>query len=366
MLRRSHNETYVLLRNNAQKNRSFYRDFNKDDERVKLVSDVYDDNDDYDEDDEVFNIKSANRSLNDSGSPPWISSLNEFRFEWQNIKEKIEQLKAIQLEHLKQQNTSIFADEITTEKLKQYEEEIEQRCHELNIQFNRLHSILMHFKTLKSHCNSLKQTSSNPMISKILQNIFQNQVHLIVTLTQLFRSCQRVYVERRDEANKIDPEFVITFDTDRLIGLDEFDEDFTQLTKKNNLKSNNFDDDDDDNRKQIKSFQLQQQKQILLEENVDEYTLKHLKERENEMNTIQKSFVELNRLFQEVNALVIDQGSALDRIDYNLEQGKTRIEHGLFNLEKAHRNLNKSRKRKLILGTIIVLFLLFLFFVIRS
>ncbi|KPM08224.1 syntaxin-16-like protein [Sarcoptes scabiei] len=316
MLRRSHNETYVLLRNNAQKNRSFYRDFNKDDERVKLVSDVYDDNDDYDEDDEVFNIKSANRSLNDSGSPPWISSLNEFRFEWQNIKEKIEQLKAIQLEHLKQQNTSIFADEITTEKLKQYEEEIEQRCHELNIQFNRLHSILMHFKTLKSH----------------------------MTLTQLFRSCQRVYVERRDEANKIDPEFVITFDTDRLIGLDEFDEDFTQLTKKNNLKSNNFDDDDDDNRKQIKSFQLQQQKQILLEENVDEYTLKHLKERENEMNTIQKSFVELNRLFQEVNALVIDQGSALDRIDYNLEQGKTRIEHGLFNLEKAHRNLNKSRK----------------------
>ncbi|OTF82480.1 hypothetical protein BLA29_012908, partial [Euroglyphus maynei] len=91
MARRSHNETFILLRNNAQKNRSFYRDFNKDDERVKLVGDNGDD------DEEIYDLELSNNQILDGENgelfhgaayPSWISSLDEFRYESFNIRDK--------------------------------------------------------------------------------------------------------------------------------------------------------------------------------------------------------------------------------------------------------------------------------------
>lgn len=366
---RSHNETFILLRNNAQKNRSFYRDFNKDDERVKLVGDNGDD------DEEIYDMELTNNKIlvgqnvelvHDVAFPSWISSLDEFRYESFYIRDKIEQLKKTQLEHLKQQSTAIFADDVANEKLKDYEMEIDRRCQDLNVLFNRLHSIVMHFKTLKSYGQmngNLKQTQTQArMVSNILKNIFQYQVQEVVALTQLFRSCQRVYFERRNEATKVDPEFVITFDSDLLE---------KELNSDNRFVKTSFEDDtvffanNNDNHNQ-----MQQQKQLQISLNdqikIDQSINDHLYEREREMNSIMKSFVELNQLFQEVQTLVIDQGSALDRIDYNIEQVEHKVELGAVSLEKAHRSISRVRKLKLILGAGLFLFLLFIFLIIRS
>ena len=70
----------------------------------------------------------------------------------------------------------------------------------------------------------------NRLMSSILRNIFQFQVQEVVGLTQSFRKCQRVYLERRNEATKIDPEFVITFDNDILEELKENDDRFIKTS----------------------------------------------------------------------------------------------------------------------------------------
>lgn len=245
--------------------------------------------------------------------------------------------------------------------------EIDRRCQELNILFNRLHSIVMHFKTLKSYGQingNWKQSQTQArMVSNILRNIFQFQVQEVVALTQLFRSCQRVYFERRNEATKVDPEFVITFDSDLLE---------KELNNDNRMVKTSFDDDSVffDNVHDNSNHQTQQQKQLQIslddQIKIDHSINDHLREREREMNSIMKSFVELNQLFQEVQTLVVDQGSALDRIDYNIEQVEHRVELGAVSLEKAHQSISRVRKLKLILGAGLFLFLLFIFLIIRS
>jgi syntaxin 16 len=57
-------------------------------------------------------------------------------------------------------------------------------------------------------------------------------------------------------------------------------------------------------------------------------------EREKEINQIAKSILGLAEIFKELNVMVIDQGSVLDRIDYNIEQTNV-------HLESAHKELTK-------------------------
>jgi syntaxin 16 len=42
--------------------------------------------------------------------------------------------------------------------------------------------------------------------------------------------------------------------------------------------------------------------------------------RDHEINSIVESIEELSQIFKELAVLVIDQGTVLDRIDYNMEQ----------------------------------------------
>lgn len=276
----------------------------------------------------------------------------------------VEQLKKIQEQHLKQQNTAIFADEVTSQRLKEYESDIDRRCKELNILFNRLHSILTHFKSLSG--NYAKSPGSNRMISTILRNIFQFQVQEIVTLTQMFRSCQRIYVERRNEATRVDPEFVITFDEDLL--REELNNDVRLMSDDSVYYEGSSSSHQLNHYDQQANMQLQRQSQLSMDDQLalDVDINLHLKERQHEMNSIMKSFAELNTLFQEVNTLVVDQGSALDRIDFNIEQVEHHVELGAVSLEKAHHSITRMRKFKVIVGTGLFLFLILLLIIIRS
>lgn len=78
------------------------------------------------------------------------------------------------------------------------------------------------------------------------------------------------------------------------------------------------------------------------------------------MIKISKSIVELNTLFKDVASLVLDQGSILDRIDYNVEQTTLRIKSSTKSLQKAERYQNNRRMRYIVYLACIALFLIFL------
>lgn len=236
-----------------------------------------------------------------------------------------------------------------SDKLRDHELGIERRCQELNVLFNRLHAILTHFQTVKA------TRSSNRLVSSILKNIFQYQVQEVVSLTQMFRSCQRIYLTRQSEATKVNSDIVITFDENLL------NDDFVDASLIDNSFGGDLLINHEDNRLQ-RQTQLAFDDQLQLEMDINA----QLRDKEKDMNSILKSFAELNQIFQEVNALVIDQGSALDRIDYNIEQVEHRVELGAISLEKAHRHISRMRKFKLILGVGLFMFILFLIIVLRS
>lgn len=49
---------------------------------------------------------------------------------------------------------------------------------------------------------------------------------------------------------------------------------------------------------------------------------------------------------KDLSTLVIDQGTILDRIDYNMEQVATAVEEGVKELQKADKHQKASQARK--------------------
>lgn len=78
-----------------------------------------------------------------------------------------------------------------------------------------------------------------------------------------------------------------------------------------------------------------------------------IQQREGEIERIAQGVIDLSNIFQELNSMVIDQGTVLDRIDYNVERTAEYVKEAEKELTVATGYQKKSTKRKII-------FLLFL------
>lgn len=91
--------------------------------------------------------------------------------------------------------------------------------------------------------------------------------------------------------------------------------------------------------------QMQQQgltqQQLFELENMEDFAA----QRSQEVAQIASSIEELNRIFRELAVMVIDQGSILDRIDYNTEKIYNKAEAGREQMEKAVRTKRKNDSR---------------------
>ena len=67
---------------------------------------------------------------------------------------------------------------------------------------------------------------------------------------------------------------------------------------------------------------------------------------------------ELAGIFKEIQVLVIDQGTILDRIDYNMEVAVDRVDEGVVQLEKARKYQKASRPMKCICVLVIIIIVL--------
>ncbi len=83
--------------------------------------------------------------------------------------------------------------------------------------------------------------------------------------------------------------------------------------------------------------------------------------RDREIVKIAESIEELSSIFKELAVLVIDQGTILDRIDYNMEAVVEHTREGISQLEKAEKQQKSARPLKCIiclLSTIAILLIL--------
>lgn len=81
-------------------------------------------------------------------------------------------------------------------------------------------------------------------------------------------------------------------------------------------------------------------------------------EREQEVNKIVRSIADLNEIFKDLATMVHEQGTVIDRIDYNIELTQVQVHEGYKQLQKAERYQRKNRKMHCIFILAVVLIVL--------
>merc|ERR1711879_112001 len=78
-------------------------------------------------------------------------------------------------------------------------------------------------------------------------------------------------------------------------------------------------------------------------------------ERQQEIIKIAKSVNELSQIFNELNILVVQQGTVLDRIDYNIEQTLSQLKSSHVKLKKAEKYQKRGRSTMCIICLVVMI-----------
>ena len=97
---------------------------------------------------------------------------------------------------------------------------------------------------------------------------------------------------------------------------------------------------------------------------VDDLT-EAVQSRDAEIAKIAQSIEELGTIFKELAVLVIDQGTILDRIDYNMEAVVEHTKTGVKQLERAENHQKSARPMRCIICLSITIFVLLLILVLK-
>ena len=97
---------------------------------------------------------------------------------------------------------------------------------------------------------------------------------------------------------------------------------------------------------------------------VDDLT-QAVQSRDAEIVQIAKSIEELSSIFKELAVLVIDQGTILDRIDYNMEAVVEHTKTGIQQLEKAERAQKSARPMRCIICLSVLIFVLLVLLILK-
>jgi len=90
-----------------------------------------------------------------------------------------------------------------------------------------------------------------------------------------------------------------------------------------------------------------------------------IESRDQEISKIAQSIEELGTIFKELAVLVIDQGTILDRIDYNMEAVIESTKTGVKQLEKAEKAQKVARPMKCIVCLVATIFILMVILVLK-
>lgn len=89
-------------------------------------------------------------------------------------------------------------------------------------------------------------------------------------------------------------------------------------------------------------------------------------EREREISQVVESVNELAQIMKDLSVLVIDQGTIVDRIDYNIQNVATQVEEGFKQLEKAERAQRTGGMVKCATILVIMCFVMIILLILKS
>uniref|UniRef100_A0A914VXA0 t-SNARE coiled-coil homology domain-containing protein n=1 Tax=Plectus sambesii TaxID=2011161 RepID=A0A914VXA0_9BILA len=336
---RSLTEVFILLRNNAVQSRHIFANPSgfggRGEERMSLVP-LGEDGD-------------AEAGLGPGHSsripPEWVNIVDEIQYEMTRIRNRLKDLKEMQQKHMTRPS---FNDDSSQEE----EAKIEAATQEVT-------KMLSHCQRLVGAVKQFEHSGAKHNDMMLLRNVVSSLLMLLQNLTLEFRQSQTRYLKQIETREDNFQQYFSDFNGDA--ASEGWAGDKMHTRGVGNLPPTHsypfFDEPSGSSGAAVEEdgeltmAQIQQ-----LAENAS-----MVKDREKEILHITKSIVNLNSLFKDLAGLVVDQGTILDRIDYNVEQATVRVKSGLQQVQKAEQYQRKNRKMHCIMilsVTIIVLLLL--------
>ncbi|KAI6235162.1 hypothetical protein M3Y95_00022000 [Aphelenchoides besseyi] len=244
------------------------------------------------------------KSASNYSTPSWVNILDEVNFELTKIKTRKAKLKELQQKHL-------IRPDFNDDGAHKEQETIKELTEDLTNVF--------------THCRRLirvieeSDREPNHSLSILKENVMSALLFDLNNMLGEFRSGQSHYVKQLDSRKRNVDSFLLSSDSHNPYESSFLSQEAAQTDEE---------------------LTIDQIQQIIANEHM-------VKEREREVIKISKSILELNTLFKDLATLVVDQGTILDRIDYNVEQTSLRIKAAHRHVQKAYES-HKTRKMQII------------------
>lgn len=184
-----------------------------------------------------------------------------------------------------------------------------------------------------------KQLTKGEII--ILDNLQKNYATKIQTSSNKFRVLQNNYLRFLNK-DDFKPLPTASSDQDTLLLLQE---------------------EENDTQQEIDSYSRQTlQKQTQRQNSAN---TQFLQQREEEITELARGVLEVSTIFREMQNLIIDQGTVVDRIDYNLENTVIELKQAQKELDRATHYQKRTQKCKVILLLSLVIVALFFFVMLK-
>ncbi|XP_038973544.1 syntaxin-43-like [Phoenix dactylifera] len=188
----------------------------------------------------------------------------------------------------------------------------------------------------KSEKRLQKLSSSDPSEdSNVRKNVQRSLATNLQSLSMEFRKKQSSYLKRLRQQKE---------------GQDGVDLEMNINGTRSHLEEDNFVDEDFDDLQMSKL----KRSEVLT------------REREREIAQVVESVNELAQIMKDLSVLVIDQGTIIDRIDYNVQNVATSVEEGYKQLEKAERTQRKGGMVMCATVLVILCFILLVLLVLKE
>ncbi|XP_046819984.1 syntaxin-16 [Vespa crabro] len=324
MATRNLTEPFILMRNNALQSKHIYAEQNLSDRTALVSSDSI----------PADNVELRNINLSDSTPPVWADALEETQYILSRLRIKIDSLMEL---HAKQLTRPTLDD------TSQEERQMEQLSREIGRAFANGYRQVQTIKTAARH-------ETKPAQRQLAVNAVLALSSALQDLGIRYRSAQNHYLtqikSREERSNQFFSE-----DQSFLNNMASA----SWLMESNDAKTNYWEEDE------------QRQESVLLQLEDPEERLKVAVEREQQIGSIVQSIADLKYIFKDLANMVQDQGTVLDRIDYNIEQTQVQVSEGYKQLKKADSYQRANRKLYciVILAAAIIL-LCFLFLLLKT
>jgi syntaxin 16 len=246
-----------------------------------------------------------------SARPPiWVADVDQVKSILQEIHRKMDDLQSLHASRV----GSVFGKD-----LDDMEVRIEAMTRDITDQFRMAERILQ-----KVGAATRRAGGEEAAIGANVQRSLAKQLQ---ELSVSFRTSQRKYL------SEVQAQKGVTMTGDRFAGID-------LSTEEGNFFTN---------------------QQVQVVDNLQEA----IQSRDTEISKIAQSIEELGMIFKELAVLVIDQGTILDRIDYNMEAVVEHTKTGIKQLERAEKAQKNARPMKCIVCLVVTIVILLVLLVLK-